>query len=166
MNVTTANKKLSDIEKLFDTMNKEMTELKNTYKEKGQNIFKLAFKEFFDQNPEVNVFGWRQYTPYFNDGDVCTFRTDAGYAFASNAKDYLSIDHGDYQGEEEDIWIEDANYGDFNEELIPKSVVKNVDNLRNLLSKVDDDLFLDLFGDHATVYVTRDGFYVEELDHD
>jgi hypothetical protein len=166
MKAIAVDETLSDIEQLFDTMNEEMTELKKTYSEKGKNIFKLAFKEFFENNAEVSVFGWRQYTPYFNDGDACTFRTDVEYGFASNATDYSSISRGDYDGEEEGIWIDDANYGDFNYELIPKSVVKNIKNMRKLLSKVDDDLFLDMFGDHATVYVTREGFYVEEFNHE
>ena len=64
---------ISDIEKLFDDMNKEMAELKKVYQTKTQEIFKLVFKQFFESNPEVNVVGWRQYTPYFNDGEACIF---------------------------------------------------------------------------------------------
>lgn len=32
-----------------------------------------GFKEFFNNHPEAKEIVWTQYTPYFNDGDVCTF---------------------------------------------------------------------------------------------
>jgi hypothetical protein len=157
---------IKKITKLFDQMNGEMAELKASYQKRGQEIFKLAFKEFFEANPEVNVVGWRQYTPYFNDGDTCVFGTTASYAFISNAKDYSNIEYGEYDGEDESVWVNDDDYGDHNEELIPKSVLENAEALRTLLSKIDDDVFLDMFGDHVQVFATRDGFDVQEYSHD
>lgn len=157
---------IKELTNLFDQMNLEMAELKANYQKRGQEIFKLAFKEFFEANPEVNVVGWRQYTPYFNDGEPCEFNCYASYAFVSNAKDYTAISYGEYEGEEENIWIDDDDYGDHNEELIPESVVENAEALRGLLSKIDDDVFLDMFGDHVQVFATREGFDVQEFSHD
>jgi hypothetical protein len=158
---------IKELTNLFDQMNVELTELKSTYRSRGQEIFKLAFKEFFEANPEINVVGWKQYTPYFNDGDPCKFRTTASYAFVSNAKDYNNISYGEYEGEEEEsVWIDYDNYGNHNEELIPKSVIENAEALRGLLSKVDDDVFLGMFGDHVQVFATREGFDVQEYIHD
>lgn len=159
-------KQIAEIEKLFDQMNAEMQALRETYQKRGQEIFKLAFKEFFDANPEVHVVGWRQYTPYFNDGDTCEFNCYAEYAFVSNAKDYENIRWGEYNGDDENVWVEDADYGDTNEELIPKSVSANSAALRKLLAKIDEDVFLDMFGDHVQVFATREGFDVQDYDHD
>lgn len=159
-------KQLAQIEKLFDEMNAEMTALRETYQKRGQEVFKQAFKEFFDANPEAHVIGWRQYTPYFNDGDTCEFRCYAEYAFVSNANDYDNIHYGEYEGDDESVWIEDPDYGDFNEEAIPKQVIEHAQALRNLLAKIDENVFLDMFGDHVRVFATRDGFDVEEFDHD
>lgn len=159
-------KQIAEIEKLFDQMNAEMQALRETYQKRGQEIFKLAFKEFFDANPEVHVVGWRQYTPYFNDGDTCEFNCYAEYAFVSNAKDYENIRWGEYSGDDENVWVEDADYGDTNEELIPKSVSANSAALRKLLAKIDEDVFLDMFGDHVQVFATREGFDVQDYDHD
>lgn len=159
-------KQISEIEKLFDQMNTEMAELRANYQKRGQEIFKLAFKEFFEVNPEVHVVGWRQYTPYFNDGDTCEFRCYAEYAFISNAKDYENIRWGEYDGEEENVWVEDPDYGDVNGDLIPESATKNAEALRNLLSKIDEDVFFDMFGDHVQVFATREGFEVVEYEHD
>ena len=159
-------KQIAEIEKLFDEMNAEMQALRETYQKRGQEIFKLAFKEFFEANPEVHVVGWRQYTPYFNDGDTCEFRCYAEYAFVSNAKDYENIQWGEYSGDEEGVWVADSDYGDTNPEMIPDSVIANTDALRNLLAKIDEDVFLDMFGDHVQVFATREGFDVQEYDHD
>ena len=157
---------MSELTKLLDQMNDELNELRTTYKKRGQEIFKEAFKEFFDTNPEVHVFGWRQYTPYFNDGDTCTFRNYVDCAFISNAKDYDNIYHGEYVGEDETIWVEDPDYGDTNEEMIPESVKENTEVLRKFLSKIDNNVFLEMFGDHAQVSVTREGFDVQGYEHD
>lgn len=159
-------KQIAEIEKLFDEMNAEMQALRETYQKRGQEIFKLAFKEFFEANPEVHVVGWRQYTPYFNDGDECVFQCYAEYAFVSNAKDYENIRWGEYEGDEEGVWCSDGDYGDHNKEMIPESVEKNADALRKLLSKIDEDVFLDMFGNHVQVFATREGFDVQDYDHD
>jgi hypothetical protein len=159
-------KQITEIEKLFDEMNAEMQALRENYQKRGQEIFKLAFKEFFDANPEVHVVGWRQYTPYFNDGDTCEFNCYAEYAFVSNAKDYENIQWGEYSGDEEGVWVADSDYGDTEPDLIPQSVIDNTDALRSLLSKIDDDVFLDMFGDHVQVFATREGFDVQEYSHD
>lgn len=159
-------KQIAEIEKLFDQMNAEMQALRENYQKRGQEIFKLAFKEFFDANPEVYVVGWRQYTPYFNDGDTCEFNCYAEYAFVSNAKDYENIQWGEYSGDEEGIWIADSDYGDTNEDMIPESVIANTNALRSLLAKIDEDVFLDMFGDHVQVFATREGFDVQDYSHD
>ena len=159
-------KQIDEIEALFDQMNAEMEALKANYQKRGQEIFKLAFKEFFDANPTVTVVGWRQFTPYFNDGDACEFGCYAEYAFVSNAPDYERIEFGEYHDDDETVWIEDPDYGDLNEELIPSSVSANSHTLRKLLSKISDDVFLDMFGDHVQVFATREGFDVQEYSHD
>ena len=159
-------KQIAEIEKLFDQMNAEMQALRENYQKRGQEIFKLAFKVFFDANPEVHVVGWRQYTPYFNDGDTCEFNCYAEYAFVSNAKDYENIEWGEYSGDQEDVWVTGSDYGDTNPKMIPKSVIKNTGALRNLLSKIGEDVFLDMFGDHVQVFATREGFDVQDYLHD
>jgi len=151
---------------MLDEMNAEMKALRDTYKEKSQGLMKKVFAEFFEKNPEVHAVGWRQYTPYFNDGDPCVFRCNAAYAWATNTKDTGNVNYGEYEGDEENVWVSDADYGDFNEELIPDHVEKALDELRRFLGKVSDDVYLSMFEDHVKVTATRDGFDVEEYDHD
>src|SRR5688500_16423470 len=39
----------------------------------GKAALADAFKTFFQANPSVDAVRWTQYTPHFNDGDVCEF---------------------------------------------------------------------------------------------
>lgn len=62
-----------------------------TYAEKQAEIAKLridaantardnlesARKQLFEDFPDLEWFSWTQYTPYFNDGDECTFRVNS-----------------------------------------------------------------------------------------
>ena len=52
-----------------------------------------------------------------------------------------------YGGQPED-------YGDFNEELIPKSVVANMKSLRRVLAKISGNVYKTMFDDHVTVIAT------------
>jgi hypothetical protein len=151
----------------IDKLVAEFAEQKAQFQAKVKEEFNLLFAEFFEQNPEVNYIGWRQYTPYFNDGSPCTFSCYAYIAFATNAKEYGVIQYGQYTGDdEENVWVDDPDYGGHNHELVPESVTENMENLRHQLSQIPDDFFLEVFGDHVVVYATRDGFEVEEFEHD
>ena len=153
---------MNAIEQLIEQYEKAKKELQS----KMKTEFNTLFKEFFEQNPEVTCVGWRQYTPYFNDGDACVFTSYAEYAFATNAQDYTSIQWGEYGGDDENVWICDMDYGDFNEEEIPEGVDKNLEALQRTLAKVPDEVYLELFGNHVVVYATREGFEVEDYEHD
>lgn len=52
-------------------------------KKEMEKIAKDAFQEvsaeFFEDNPTIQSFGWTQYTPYWNDGDTCTFSANTDY---------------------------------------------------------------------------------------
>jgi hypothetical protein len=154
------------IESLIDKMNEEVEAIRAKFQRDMQKVFKQAFMEFFDANPEVHCVYWRQYTPYFNDGDECVFSCYASYAGVTNAKDYQSITYGEYDGEDEGVWVDDPDYGDFNSELIPAHVSENASKLRSILERIDDSVFKEMFGDHCMVYATRDGFEVTEYSHD
>lgn len=151
----------------IDKLVADYEEARLQFQTKMKKEFSLLFAEFFEQNPEVNYIGWRQYTPYFNDGSPCTFRCYACIAFATNAKEYDVIKYGQYTGDdEENVWVDDPDYGGHNDEIVPKSVAENMKKLRNQLGQIPDEFYQELYGDHVVVYATRDGFEVEEFEHD
>lgn len=157
-----------DFSKL-DKLNEDIREMKKIFQQEAQATIVDIFKEFFENNPEATAISWEQYTPFFNDGEECVFRSTAEYCSVTNAKEYESIRYGEYSGEEDEdtIWIDDWNYGDLNPHLIPPRVHSDIREIRKFLSKIPDETYKDMFGDHVKVYVTRSGAEVEEYsDHE
>lgn len=158
---------MKNFEQKLTEMNQRMAEIKKQYQAEAQVLFKDLFSEFFEQNSEVRAVGWQQYTPYFNDGEACIFSTTVDYAWATNTENTNDIRYGDYVGDDSDtVWVYDPNYGDFNEVAIPFSVSAEMQALTKILSKIDDKVYEDLFGDHVQVIVTRDGFDTVEFEHE
>src|SRR5271170_2714472 len=67
------------------------------------NVAKAAFKEMsaglFKANPALVSFSWAQYTPYWNDGDTCTFSSYAEYpTVVLEATDGKRIKHDENSG--------------------------------------------------------------------
>jgi len=56
--------KRDEIKKLQDQVSKDV-----------KVLFNDGFKEIFESCPELVGVRWTQYTPYFNDGDACNFRS-------------------------------------------------------------------------------------------
>lgn len=55
---------------------KEKAAIEKTLKKKVSQLFQQQAKELFDNHSGLESFKWRQYTPYFNDGDECKFDVD------------------------------------------------------------------------------------------
>ena len=134
-------------------------------------------KEFFETNPSIKAIVWTQYTPYFNDGDTCEFSVHEPYY--SNAKGDQIEDlsrHGDYSGEDEGVWAEDtwiltgdSQYCvDRRKEIDLTGVdLQSVAAFSKMISSSDmEEILKEMFEDHVTVSATRDGFDVEEYEHD
>ena len=122
-------------------------------------VVKTLFSEMsthvFSQFPTLKSFGWTQYTPYFNDGDPCTFRSHSSYPSMTFLVD----------GVEENF---DTDYGDDDPEN-PKTseeLRNNVEEALKVFFKDFDEEDLEDFGE-GKVVVTRDGkIDVEDYDHD
>jgi hypothetical protein len=126
-------------------------------------------------DPRVVAVRWRQYTPYFNDGDACTFRVyiEDGWKFTTtdeDAGDYEDGFESSYGLYDKVEWIGDYpnnkvfyTYKDGEQESLHKlvkaveAVIENGHHFNVLNSK---------FGDPATVTAYADRFEVEHYDHD
>ena len=65
----------------------------------AKTAFTDMAKEFFNANPTVLAFGWTQYTPYWNDGDVCTFRAQTDYPRVTMLVDGQALTYDENSGE-------------------------------------------------------------------
>lgn len=125
--------------------------LRNKVARFGRELFIEEFRAFFARHPNVDAVKWRQYTPYFNDGEPCHFSVHEPDLCLSDLTDE-EVEHC----ESEEGWLSGWNYPTTRTNLFA-----------DVPSVFDEDVMLDLFGDHAEVTVTRDGAVtVEECDHD
>lgn len=142
----------------------KLNDLKKEYSELAKKEIFNSIKEFFEAYPEVYAIRWEQYTPYFNDGDACTFSVgDAEYFLTEE-----DLDNGDGFG---DYWTPLKMKEDEIVALeISRDRLKVVSDafieLQKNLSSIDDDVYLGIFGDHAQITATKDGIECDEYFHD
>lgn len=119
--------------------------------------------------PGVVEYKWTQYTPYWNDGEECEFGTradwNAGVKFTFGDEDGGEDEDGHYTASNLKGWnkseIEPLNGVDVTEHYYA------LEHLEKALSWGQHNVFLkDTFGDHATVFATKEGFRVEFYDHE
>lgn len=133
-------------------MNKKK-DLNKAMLEHGKAALKEEFKNFFAAHPECKALRWTQYTPYFNDGEPCTFSRGE---FTANMQD-TAEDAGD-DGDGFDYLYGDEFKKGGKYEAASKAIAA--------LEDIDADIYKMVFDDHVQVTATKDGFEVEEYSHD
>lgn len=147
----------------YETIRKEIKTKQESLKEElrslGENFFRKQTNNLFNDFPELEGFSWNQYTPYFNDGDPCVF-----HIWNSDYPDIKLTDMDDYESSDDSArfrvpYNKPEGFVLTREQRISESI-------KSILTAIDESVFESLFGDHATVIVTRDGIEVEECSHD
>lgn len=161
-------------EEIYQKVNEtkaKISALRDQLKGEVSDLFYSMSKSLFDKHPELKSFGWRQYTPYFNDGEECTFRS---YHTDPNINGF-NDDWGE-EGEEGDLNLLEMAHDSVWEDVdgsyknVPKTPDANakeiVDKLKFFLNSFDDEDMKEMFGDHIEVLVDRNGVHIETIDHD
>lgn len=141
-------------------------EKKKAFVEELRKEFPTMFKELFEKTDKIKSFTWRQYTPYFNDGDTCEFNV---YCSEPDINGEY-IDELDWYSWKIKYYLKgDKEYVNLlteNPELDIESY-KIVEEFISVIESIPEDFLKDLFGDHAKVTIHSDGnVEVEEYDHD
>jgi hypothetical protein len=156
-------------QKKFDDLKKKIADAQQELKATAKTLFKELSAEIFNENPTLVSFGWTQYTPYWNDGDTCTFSANTEYPTVTVlASDGKKVRHDENYGET--VWLDpedeeiehttDSEQYDQEIELVSEKVG---DFLRNFS---DEDLET-MFGDHCKVTAERSGkIEVDGYDHE
>lgn len=121
--------------------------------------------------PGVEAVRWNQYTPYFNDGDACTFSIYSAYVKVKGGDDEAG-DYGDGFLSTYDLYeygpggYDDKVYANFNG--IPGELISDALNSfeGSLESGAHWNILQEKFGDPATVTATKAGFDVDFYEHD
>jgi hypothetical protein len=153
-------------------------DMQKIMKTKIQEMMKEEFSKFFKEVPEVKAIGWVQYTPYFNDGDECTFSKDD---FLASFKDLDDDDLREkiFEAECDSVPEPDANTRQSTASWAIRAVerynaLSNEDKVTSekfrafagSVNGVPNDVWKAAFGDHVMVIATKDGFKIEEYEHD
>lgn len=171
---------MSALQDKFNKLIEEQEVLRKQFQATAQELFKETTKEFFDKNPGVKCVVWTQYTPYFNDGDTCEFGVNQPTFSNADGDDVYDVNAwGEYDGENEAIWATDnvsyilntdREYNASTKKLILAGETVDADSCSSFSDMVCSgpmqDVMLAMFGDHVRIIATRDGFDVEEHEHD
>jgi len=116
----------------------------------------------FDKSKKIESISWTQYTPYFNDGDLCTFRTNVDYVDV-NGVDVDELDWYSWRTKYPDDLEKLATEG----KVIDWDEVKILGEFKEVLSDIPEEFYEELFGDHVRITVSKNGTIdIEEYDHD
>lgn len=128
-------------------------------------------------DPTIVEFGWRQYTPYFNDGEPCTFSAHGTWV-RTTADEDADEDELEMWGHRT-LGKVTTEWGDVEPATRRRVVVSETyegpdraryDRCKALESAVEgghfEHVLLDAFGDHAEIKVRRTGIEVEFYEHD
>jgi len=136
---------MEDYKRAWSEAREKMAEARALVK----NVFAAGAQQLV-KDLEVESFSWTQYTPYFNDGDVCEFGAHIDYPHIEGFNEY-----GENFKVDEEEW-EAAK-------IAPKEKYQLV---RDFLRQFEEDDYLFMFGDHAEVTVTATNIEVEDYEHD
>ena len=147
----------------------EISKIKAELSGKIKENFHGMAKELFQGFPELKSFGWKQYTPYFNDGEACEFQSlhiyptingnDENYGESEQEEGVLDIVMLGSETKYDANWkkIPNEDYNPYYKEI--------VDTVKEFLNQFDDDDMEDLFGNHVDIHVTEEGIEVENYEN-
>lgn len=173
--------KIEQLKNQIQDHTSKIAALKKQMMEELRKDFHGALVELFDAYPFVKAVHFTAYTPYFNDGDECTFSShhdDCGFngyaSYGEGKSKSVKNAFGDTEGEDicstsrETIYVKGEN-GKWEDVINPNFNYlhkKAVEDFRSALNAVGDEEWKELVGDHCIVMIDRKGIHVEEYSHD
>lgn len=146
-----AIEKINELKKVYETAVAEL----------GGQLVQEALKPLWEAEPKLEWVEWNQYTPYFNDGDPCTFHANEIHAIGVGGQEFDQDD--DWEAFDQLIYVDPSVRWDARVDTKLGEALQLADRALQGNYKVLETVF----GDHCTVRVHRDGkAVVEEYDHD
>jgi len=173
---------------VLDKIKRELAvfeEKKKALVEELRKEFPNMFKDLLSNAKTFETLSWNQYTPYFNDGEECTFSANVAYLmidgeYADSRPRLKRAIYGKLLTQEEVEFSNEVrrNYPYFRPySLGDNGYVKNpnfdthdgeiYETIKTILSEIPEDFLKELFGDHVTITMKKDGSIdVKEYDHE
>lgn len=147
------------MEDTFETFTNSLREEIDQFTINFKNKLLELFSKLFIKHPDIKCIYWRQYTPYFNDGDACVFSI-GGLNWD------VQLDYELYEMYDIYVWEEDIENKEHLAEL--QTIADSIRELAGVLNKYNQYLKA-FFGDNTEVRITSDLTQVELIeytDHD
>jgi len=147
----------------YQELKAKMAEARKQLKETARKAFTEMAEELFAENPSILSFGWTQYTPYWNDGDVCEFGANTDYPSVSfTAKDGKVVNYNENSGD-----CTDGDDTELDSTPYEKEFNKHLKAISAFLNNFDEEDLEAMFGDHMQITVDRKGkVETEEYEHE
>lgn len=172
---------MSTLKELLSEINEKRIKLDEELKLISGQFFSEQSKALFEQFPTLKSFSWTQYTPYFNDGDECTFGANTDYPTVRLEAVKPTEDEDEFTDEfedEDDDYVSIYNvektadgkyidkYSASGEEITDQKKIITYE-VAQFLQEFQDDAMKMMFGDHVRVTVYRDGSVLQdEYEHE
>jgi hypothetical protein len=158
-------------------------DLKKKMSDSTKEVLTIAANKFFAAVPKAKAISWTQYTPYFNDGDACTFGVNDPFVlteeeledgityeddtvFNEIASISLYAKHMDPL-DPENYWTKRYNEAKAKPNEFGENAIEAWEAFTKIFHALDSDFLLDAFDDHVQVCLRSDGTTdTEEYRHD
>lgn len=136
-------------------LTEQFNESYRKFQEQMKTTFHECCKEIFEKYPDLKNFSVIGYTPYFNDGDECTYSLHAYWDYGLTLNGY---NQDDFSGNRKsDEKIDGYTYAEYE---------KIGEEIESFLNSIPDSFFKDAFGDHCRIIISRENVTTEGYDHD
>lgn len=140
----------------------ELEEKRKVALEEIRKEFPTLLIPIFQKSKLITSIGWTQYTPYFNDGEECTFGVHND-SLLINGEDEYDLEWYSWKIDE---YLKSGKYADEKDKWNIDEY-KIVEEFKEVLSQIPEDFYKELFGDHSEVTVKADGtIATEQYEHD
>lgn len=162
----TKNQNLIQITESFENIKQEFLKAKRLLANELKDKLHKSFSDVFELNPKIKAVSWTQYTPYFMDGDTCTFSINE-VNFLTFIPQYPREDYSDFTDDEENVTEEDFAVNSYKLHTVGLTP-EGIDALKrfNTFINNNEDLMEEAFGDHVHILMTVDHLEIEEYEHD
>lgn len=146
---------MENLIKKFEELKEERTKAIEKFSEGAKVLFhKISESVFKKSNNKIVSFSFTAFTPYFNDGDECIYRSDLEYA------SFIVLDDNCNE-------VELDGYYDYDLKKNSDTIVKNKQDILNGIEEFNKlvDIFSDedikfIFGDHVEITVSNNKLLV------
>lgn len=143
----------------IDNITSKFAELRAQIKAEFNTHLLELLQPVFEKFPKLESFAFTAYSPYFNDGDECTFSVHHEYSAEINGMD--ADDH------DVDMPSTLTSYNDRNAWRETQWPYQVSTEMSKLLSQIPDEVFETAWGNHVKITITKDKIEVDEYtEHD